>query len=108
LDAATKAVIDKGVRNVEILKQGQYAPLTVAQQQAIIYCGVKGLLINVPPKEVKEFEENFLSILATKHSDILDSLGKGVLSDEITASLEEVISGLTAKYVKSKETEATE
>ena len=55
LDAATKAVLDKGARNVEIMKQGQYAPLSVEQQQAIIYCGTKGLLRDVPVKKVKEF-----------------------------------------------------
>jgi F-type H+-transporting ATPase subunit alpha len=106
LDAATKAVIDKGVRNVEILKQGQYQPLTVGQQQAIIYCGVKGLLGNVPAKEVRGFEENLLSVLETKHSDILESLGKGSLTDEVISALEKVISGLTARYEKDSELEA--
>jgi len=105
LDAATKAVLDKGVRNVEILKQGQYLPLSVAQQQAIIYCGVKGLLGNVPVKEVRGFEENLLSVLETKHRDILESLGKGLLTDELMADLEEVISDLTAKYEKASEME---
>jgi F-type H+-transporting ATPase subunit alpha len=105
LDAATKAVIDKGVRNVEILKQGQYQPLTVGQQQAIIYCGVKGLLGNVPAQEVRDFEENLLSVLETKHSDILESLGKGLLTDEIMESLEVVITKLTAKYEKVSEIE---
>jgi len=106
LDAATKAVLNKGVRNVEILKQGQYQPLSVAQQQAIIYCGVKGLLGNVPVQEVRGFEENLLSVLETKHRDILESLGKGLLTDEIMADLEEVISELTAKYEKAPEMEA--
>lgn len=63
LDAATKNVIDKGARNVEILKQGQYSPLRVEQQVAIIYLGTKGLLRNVDVKKVREFETNYLSVL---------------------------------------------
>jgi len=82
LDAATQSVLDKGVRNVEILKQGQYAPLTVEQQQAIIFCGTNGLLKDVPVKQVKEFEENFLNVMETKHKDILDELKEGKLQDD--------------------------
>ena len=98
LDAATKSVIDKGVRNVEILKQGQFSPLTVEQQCAIIYCGTKGLLRNVPVNKVKEFEVNFLEIMEKKHRDVLDQLKAGKLNDEITGVLESVAKELTRKY----------
>jgi F-type H+-transporting ATPase subunit alpha len=67
---------------------------------------VKGLLGNVPAKEVRGFEENLLSVLETKHSDILESLGKGSLTDEVISALEKVISGLTARYEKDSELEA--
>jgi F-type H+-transporting ATPase subunit alpha len=98
LDAATKSVIDKGVRNVEILKQGQFSPLTVEHQSAIIYCGTKGLLRNVPVNKVKEFEVNFLETMEKKHRDVLDQLKAGKLNDEITGVLESVAKELTRKY----------
>jgi F-type H+-transporting ATPase subunit alpha len=98
LDASTKAVLDKGSRNVEILKQGQYSPLRVEQQTAIIYCGTKGLLKDVPVKKVREFEENFLTIMETQHKAALDSLRKGELKDEVLAEIEKVAKDLSAKY----------
>ena len=98
LDAATKAVLDKGARNVEILKQGQYSPLRVEEQIAIIYLGTKGLLNNVPINKVREFEANYLAFMKAKHQNVLDELGAGKLTDEITGTLETVAKELTAKY----------
>ena len=98
LDAATKAVLDKGSRNVEILKQDQYSPLTVEEQTAIIYCGTKGLLRDVPVKKVKEFEFEFLSLMKAQHKSTLEQLKKGALSDEITNVLEKVAKDLSKKY----------
>jgi len=104
LDAATTAVLSKGARNVEILKQGQYSPLTVSQQQAIIFCGTKGLLQDVPVNEIREFEALFLETMEAKHKDVLDQLQDGKLSDEVTSVLENLAKELTAKYRKNKET----
>lgn len=98
LDAATKAVLDKGSKNVEILKQGQYSPVTVEKQIAIIYCGTKALLKDVPVKKVKEFETDFLQELELKHKDTLDALKKGVLNDDITNVLEKTALEVAAKY----------
>jgi len=98
LDAATKAVIDKGVRNVEILKQGQYSPLRVEEQAAIIYCGTNGLLMDVPVNKVKEFETEFISFMHQKHQDVLDALAAGKLTDEIKNTLEKVAADLSKKY----------
>ena len=98
LDAATKAVLAKGARNVEILKQGQFSPLRVEQQVAIIYPGTKGLLSNVPVNKVREFEKEYLDYLENKHKNVLDELKKGNLSDEITSVLESVTKELSAKY----------
>jgi F-type H+-transporting ATPase subunit alpha len=98
LDAATKSVLDKGARNVEILKQAQFSPLRVEQQVAIIYCGTKGLLRDVPVEKVKEFEANFLSILEAQHKNVLDGLKKGQLTDEITNTLESVARDLSSTY----------
>lgn len=98
LDAATKSVLDKGARNVEILKQGQFSPLRVDQQIAIIYCGTKGLLRDVPVNKVREFEKEFLDYLERKHKNQLDQLGAGQLTDEITSTIESVAKDLSAKY----------
>ena len=100
LDAATTAIIEKGKRNVEILKQGQYSPLRVEEQAAIIYCGTNGLLIDVPVKKIREFETEFISFMYQKHQNVLDDLAAGKLTDEITATLESVTSDLTKKYSK--------
>jgi F-type H+-transporting ATPase subunit alpha len=88
LDAATKAVLDKGKRNVEILKQPQFSPVSVEKQVAIIYLGTKGLLRNVAVEKVREFEEAFLGRLEAKHPDALAALKKGNLSDDACAKIE--------------------
>ena len=98
LDAATKAVLAKGARNVEILKQGQFSPLRVEQQVAIIYLGTKGLLTNVPVNKIIDFEKDYLNFLETKHADVLAELKKGNLSDDVISKLESVCKELTAKY----------
>lgn len=98
LDAATKAVLEKGARNVEILKQGQYAPIAVEKQVAIIYCGTKGLLSKVPVNKIREFEADYVGFLESKHSNILAELRKGNLTDEVTNVLETVAKDLSSKY----------
>ena len=82
LDAATLNVIEKGKRNVEILKQNLSTPFKVEDQIAIIFAGSKNLLKKVPVNKVKEFESNFLEMLNAKHTDILNSLKIGKLTDE--------------------------
>ena len=98
LDAATNAVIEKGKRNVEILKQGQYSPLRVEEQAAIIFCGTNGLLMDVPVNKIKEFEGEFIAFLHAKHQDTLDALAAGKLTDEIKSTLETVAADLSSKY----------
>ncbi len=98
LDAATTAVIEKGKRNVEILKQGQYSPLRVEEQAAIIYCGTNGLLMDVPVNKIKEFETEFISFLHAKHLNTLDDLSVGKLTDEIKSTIEKVAADLSQKY----------
>jgi F-type H+-transporting ATPase subunit alpha len=97
LDAATKAVLAKGARNVEILKQGQFSPLTVEKQVAIIYLGTKGLLNNIPVNKVREFENDFHQYMEAKHSNILAELKKGNLSDDVTNTIELVAKELSSK-----------
>jgi F-type H+/Na+-transporting ATPase subunit alpha len=100
LDAATKAVLDKGSRNVEILKQAQYSPMPVEKQIAILYCGTRGLLQKMAAKHVRTFEEEFLNYLELSHKDTLDSLHEGKLTDETLAVLEKTAKDLSAKYEK--------
>ncbi|WP_413511062.1 F0F1 ATP synthase subunit alpha [Myroides odoratus] len=98
LDAATMNVISKGQRNVEILKQAVNDPCTVEDQVAIIYAGSKNLLRNVPVNKVKEFENDFLAALNSRHRDVLDQLKVGKFGDEQTSVLEKVAKELASKY----------
>jgi F-type H+-transporting ATPase subunit alpha len=98
LDATTKFVLDKGARNVEILKQGQYSPVPVEKQVAIIYCGTKGLMRSVPVNKIKEFEAEFLNQLDVRHRPVLDALRAGKIDDSITSVLEQVAKEISAKY----------
>lgn len=100
LDAATLNIIEKGKRNVEILKQAQNDPFTVEEQIAIIYAGTKNLLRAVPVDKVKEFERDYLDYMKTKHRDTLDSLKSGQLTDASIATLELAAKEISAKYIK--------
>jgi F-type H+-transporting ATPase subunit alpha len=100
LDAATKSVIDKGARNVEILKQGQYQPAAVEKQVAIIYLGTQGLLKDVPVKSVKEFEEHFLMEMENKLPEVLLEFKKGNLPEDGLKAMVDLASSLMAQYKK--------
>ena len=98
LDAATKAVLDKGRKNVEILKQDQYSPMSVEKQIAIIYCGTQGLLSDIPVEKVKEFEAEFLDYMDLKQKDALAALAQGKLSDEITGIIVDTAKEIVEKF----------
>ena len=98
LDAATKLVIDKGGRNVEILKQPQYSPVPVEKQVAIIYLGTQGLLRGVAVKKVKEFEEHFLLEMENKLPEVLAEFKKGNLPDDGVKKMVELANGLIPQY----------
>jgi F-type H+-transporting ATPase subunit alpha len=100
LDPTTLRVIQKGKRNVEILKQAENDPYPVEDQIAIIYAGSKNLLKDVPVEKVKEFEKDYLEYLNAKHRDMLDTLKAGKLTDEVTDTLVSVAKELSAKYKK--------
>jgi F-type H+-transporting ATPase subunit alpha len=100
LDAATTAILEKGKRNVEILKQPQYAPMSVEKQVAMIYLGTKGLLRSIPVEKIKEFEGVFLIALEQNHSHILDTFKAGKLTPEATSGLEALAAEMTAQYKK--------
>ena len=98
LDAATLNVIEKGKRNVEILKQAQNDPFKVEDQVAIIYAGSKNLLRDIPVDRVKEFESEYIRVLNDKHSKILSTIKQGKLTDEVTSTLEKVCADLVSKF----------
>ena len=99
LDASTLAILNKGAKNVEILKQGQYNPVAVEKQVAIIYCGTTGLLRDIPTNKVKIFESEFLEMLELRYRDILDKIRDGQMTSEITTVLEKVAAELVTKFI---------
>ena len=98
LDAATLAILDKGRKNVELLKQPQYAPMPVEKQVAIIFCGTNGLLSKVPENKVLEFEKQFLDIMEVKHKDVMNQLKAGKIDDDIKAVLKEEALNLSEHF----------
>jgi F-type H+/Na+-transporting ATPase subunit alpha len=98
LDASTKLVLDKGARNVEILKQPQYAPVPVEKQVAIIYLGTQGLLREVKVSKVKAFEEHFLMEMENKLPEVLAEFKKGNLSDELIRKTVQLANELIPQY----------
>ncbi len=97
LDAATKSVLDKGARNVEMLKQAQFTPFTVEKQVAIVYLGTKNLMRSVPVNKIKAFEAEFLLALEQRHPETLASLKAGKLDDAVEV-LERVAKEISSKY----------
>jgi F-type H+-transporting ATPase subunit alpha len=100
LDASTKLTIDRGRRNLEILKQGQFSPVPVEKQVAIIYASTNGLMDTVPVDKVRAFEAEYLNQLEIQHADVLEGLRKGKIDDTITNTLKKVASELAKNYAK--------
>ncbi len=98
LDAATLAVLDKGRRNVEILKQPQYSPLRVDQQIAILYCGTHNLLKNISLDKVSDFEKEFLEVMETQHKDTLDFFASGKIDDAACKVIEDCALEVAKKF----------
>ncbi len=100
LDPATAMVLDKGRKNVELLKQGQYKPSRVGHQVALIYCGTQGLLNEVPADSIKAWEQEYVETLDVRHPDLIAEIEKGAYSDEITSKLAEVAADVASQFVK--------
>ncbi|HFB62298.1 MAG TPA: F0F1 ATP synthase subunit alpha [Bacteroidetes bacterium] len=100
LDAATLNVLEKGRRNVEILKQHQYSPMKVEDQIAILFCGTNNLLRDVPIEKVHDFQENYLAIMRDKHSDVLAELKEGKLTDKAIETMKKVAADISGRYKK--------
>lgn len=99
MDKVTAMTLDRGRKNNELLIQEQYSPMPVAEQIAILYCGVHGLLADVPLEKVPDFQKNFLQIMRTTHkTDVLEQLQKGNFSEEVTSIIEHEANGVAAQY----------
>ena len=98
LDKATQLTIDRGRRNLEILKQGQYSPVSVENQVAIIFVSTNGFIDDVPTEMVKEFEVEFLNVMSVQHSDVLENLAQGKLEDSDRETMEKVAKEVRAKF----------
>ena len=98
LDAATLAVISKGERNVELLKQPVNSPLPVESQVAMIYAGTENLLRNIPIRKVKEFQVEYVDFLRNKHPEVMAALKAGKIDDQLTGVLKQVATELSVKY----------
>ena len=102
LDAATLAIISKGRKNVELLKQGLHTPFRVEQQIAVLYCGMQGLLKGVPLDKVNAFEKDFLELMDAKYDDVLKALAAGELNDDITKKIGLAAREAALRYIKRK------
>ena len=99
LDPVTAMVIDKGRKNAKVLVQPQYSPMAVEDEMAIIYCGTKGLLQQVPLDKVAEFEKLFLQMLKSKYQkEVLDELKAGHLDDKVEALLKEIAADVANRF----------
>ena len=99
LDATTKMVLEKGKRNVEILKQNQYFPMKVEEQVAVIACGTKGWLSNIPVNKVLDFEKDYLTLLNAHYKDTLTAIKQGKMDDEILETLHKATQEASHKYI---------
>lgn len=99
LDPATKRTIERGRRNVEVLKQGQYAPVPVEQQVAIIYASTNGFLDDIPIGKIKAFEKQYLSALNSEFKDTMDKIRAGKFDDEISGTLKKVAVEMAKSFV---------
>merc|ERR1712147_90195 len=92
LDAATQSLLNRGVRLTELLKQGQYVPMEIAEQVAVIYCGVRGYLDKIDPAKITDFEKAFVAHIRANHQDIIDDIkATGMLTDDTDAKLKEIV-----------------
>ena len=98
MDAVTAMTLDRGRKNNQLLIQPQYSPMPVGEQVAILYCGVHGLMHDVPVEQVRECQDQFLDAMRSSHSDILDVLADGQLSDEAIKVIQETMTNVVGQY----------
>jgi len=99
LDASTQQLLNRGVRLTELLKQGQYVPMAIEEQVAVIYCGVRGHLDKLDPAKITKFEQEFMAMMKTSHQDMLDDIGKqGLITPEADAKLKQIVTDFLASF----------
>lgn len=98
LDAATRATLDRGARLTELLKQGQYQPMSTEVQIPIIFAGIRGLLDNVPVNKITAWENAFKEHLTTSGQDLLSELGKGQMPKELETKITDFVKSFTESW----------
>jgi len=98
MDKVTEMTLDRGRKNTQLLIQPQYSPMPVGEQIAILYCGVHGLLRDVPVDKVRQCQDQFLESMRSTHADVLNDLAAGNLSDNSIKVIEEVIANIDGQY----------
>ncbi|MCI6617990.1 MAG: F0F1 ATP synthase subunit alpha [Prevotella sp.] len=98
MDPVTAMTIDRGRKNNQLLIQPQYSPMPVGEQVAVLYCGVHGLMHDVPVSQVRHCQEQFLDQMRTQHQDVIDTLASGKIDDSCTQTIETVMAGVAAQY----------
>ncbi|MBQ6682027.1 MAG: F0F1 ATP synthase subunit alpha [Prevotella sp.] len=98
MDAVTAMTLDRGRKNNQLLIQPQYSPMPVGEQIAILYCGVHGLMHDVPVDKVRECQDTFLDKMRTAHADVIDILGSGQLTNDVTDTIESVMADIAGQY----------
>ncbi len=98
LDPATKAILEKGARNVEILKQGQFKPVPVEDQILILFCGTRGLLSDIPMHQISNFEAAFLKYMHLNHSELVSDIKQDAFDNSIIQKIESAVSTVKAEF----------
>lgn len=98
MDNVTAMTLDRGRKNNQLLIQSQYSPMPVGEQVAILYCGVHGLMREVPVDKVRECQDLFLESMRSNHTDIINTLASGVLTDDITKVIESVMANIAGQF----------
>ena len=98
MDAVTAMTLDRGRKNNQLLIQPQYCPMPVGEQIAILYCGVHGLMHNVPVEKIRECQDTFLEKMRTSHADVISLLGSGKIDDSVSKTIEEVMADIAGQY----------
>ena len=100
MDAVTAMTLDRGRKNNQLLIQPQYSPMPVGEQIAILYCGVNGLMHDVPVEKVREVQDQFLESMRSAHQDVIDTLASGQLTDDATKVIKEVMANISGQFKK--------
>ena len=100
MDAVTAMTLDRGRKNNQLLIQPQYSPMPVGEQIAILYCGVHGLMHDVPVEHVRDCQDQFLDAMRSSHGDLINALADGQLTVEAIKAIEDTMAYIAGQYKK--------